>query len=641
ENNQTVVRTGDVGTRLMTAKAFASRTTCIPLDGKDDSREKENKAALDRRLQAARSLAPRGERVDWAIDLVEFEPQHLYVVNYHLGQVLVCNSKETANTLCYNKDVNCRVVTRDAEMDMRPSGVTGGGARAQYSSGIDLTKVNQWHEAKKKMEEMLPRYKELERKMAEAETQATKHKRMVERQVALTEQNETLKEKFKFSIAATIRTDLDAIEAELPDLREYKKKVQEEMKVLKEKIEEFEKRKKNEKEFAEKEKAEWKKKLKDLQEEQKRAKGGFEKAKTTLSAMRSEIANLVQSIKDAEEGIEQSKNEVTEQKKELERLDKAKKEAMGAQETAEKRRDEFIEGMKKHDEQMNQLRKMIEKNKKDIQHKEVRLEEIEGEKKKLKEEHAHWTKEAKEELKGNPWIADVKEHFGLKGTEYDFVGYNQKEAVKKIEEMKNEMKKMNNHINVNTMNMLAPSEERVMALQKKREQIMKDRAKLMETIEKLDEKKKIELLAAYKSVNKDFNGIFSMLLPGTSAKLDPADGKDPLKGIEIKVAFNGKWKESLGELSGGQRSLVALSLVLAMLKFRPAPLYILDEVDAALDLSHTQNIGAMIKTHFKESQFIIVSLKEGMFNHANVLFRTRFVDGTSQVSRTDNTGGNK
>ncbi|KIH51340.1 RecF/RecN/SMC protein, partial [Ancylostoma duodenale] len=85
-----------------------------------------------------------------------------------------------------------------------------------------------------------------------------------------------------------------------------------------------------------------------------------------------------------------------------------------------------------------------------------------------------------------------------------------------------------------------------------------------------------------------------------------------------------------------QRSLVALSLVLAMLKFRPAPIYILDEVDAALDLSHTQNIGHMIKKHFTTSQFIIVSLKEGMFNHANVLYRTKFCDGTSQVTRTTN-----
>lgn len=61
---------------------------------------------------------------------------------------------------------------------------------------------------------------------------------------------------------------------------------------------------------------------------------------------------------------------------------------------------------------------------------------------------------------------------------------------------------------------------------------------------------------------------------------------------------------------------------------------LLVQVDAALDLSHTQNIGRMIKTHFPYSQFIVVSLKEGMFNNANVIYRTKFVDGVSAVTRT-------
>jgi len=87
-------------------------------------------------------------------------------------------------------------------------------------------------------------------------------------------------------------------------------------------------------------------------------------------------------------------------------------------------------------------------------------------------------------------------------------------------------------------------------------------------------------------------------------------GESFLAGLEVRVAFGGVWKESLTELSGGQRSLLALSLILALLLFKPAPIYILDEVDAALDLSHTQNIGRMIRTHFPYSQFIVVSLKE-------------------------------
>merc|ERR1711918_99191 len=134
--------------------------------------------------------------------------------------------------------------------------------------------------------------------------------------------------------------------------------------------------------------------------------------------------------------------------------------------------------------------------------------------------------------------------------------------------------------------------------------------------------------------NHDFGSIFETLLPGTTAKLDPPEGQTVLDGLEVRVAFGGVWKQSLQELSGGQRSLVALSLILALLRFKPAPMYILDEVDAALDLSHTQNIGMMLRKHFTNSQFVVVSLKEGMFNNANCIFRTKFVDGMSTVRRS-------
>ncbi len=231
-------------------------------------------------------------------------------------------------------------------------------------------------------------------------------------------------------------------------------------------------------------------------------------------------------------------------------------------------------------------------------------------------------------------------------------------------------------------------------LSRKKATVENDKQKIEAVICELDEKKKEALKLTWESVDGKFGSIFSTLLPGTTAKLAPVeggtflDGMDgrvgvygcksvcmvvgvcvwlhnaamvsmdcvqllftlpqtpthhthpshtphtPHTGLEVKVAFGGVWKQSLTELSGGQRSLLALSLVLAMLLYKPAPIYILDEVDAALDLSHTQNIGRMIDKHFPQSQFIVVSLKEGMFNNANVIFRTKFVDGVSAVTRT-------
>ena len=131
-------------------------------------------------------------------------------------------------------------------------------------------------------------------------------------------------------------------------------------------------------------------------------------------------------------------------------------------------------------------------------------------------------------------------------------------------------------------------------------------------------------------MSKDFGSIFGELLPGNTCKL-VAPATDFSEGLEVKVCLGKVWKQSLTELSGGQRSLIALSLILSLLQFSPAPMYILDEVDAALDLSHTQNIGKLLKNRFHGSQFILVSLKDGMYQNANCLFRTKFVDGVSKV----------
>ena len=191
------------------------------------------------------------------------------------------------------------------------------------------------------------------------------------------------------------------------------------------------------------------------------------------------------------------------------------------------------------------------------------------------------------------------------------------------------------------MGMIEKAEGEYTELLRKRKVVENDKKKIQNVIKELDVKKKSELEMTWKKVNRDFGSVFSTLLPGASAKLEPPDGMEAWEGLEVKVAFGDVWKESLTELSGGQRSLLALSLILSLLLFKPAPMYILDEVDAALDLSHTQNIGNMLRTHFSQSQFIVVSLKEGMFNNANVIFRTKFVDGVSTVTRTIGTGSSR
>uniref|UniRef100_A0A914WK10 SMC hinge domain-containing protein n=1 Tax=Plectus sambesii TaxID=2011161 RepID=A0A914WK10_9BILA len=289
------------------------------------------------------------------------------------------------------------------------------------------------------------------------------------------------------------------------------------------------------------------------------------------------------------------------------------------------------------EEEVQKHLKNLDRLKKDTHTAGLRKNQLQGEIDDIRKTAVELEKRMKQLVKQFTWIEEEKKHFGKAGSSYDFGGtFNAKKARQELEDKKARKDDLSKKVNMKAMNMLTEAENQARKLEDQKSQLEKDKQQLMETIEQLDLKKKEEIIKAHEQVNRDFGSIFSSLLPGTSAKLDPPGGKSPLDGLEVRVAFRDQWKDSLGELSGGQRSLVALSLVLAMLKFKPAPIYILDEVDAALDLSHTQNIGSMIKSYFQESQFIIVSLKDGMFNHANVLFKTKFVDGTSTVTRTTN-----
>merc|ERR1719464_474752 len=236
--------------------------------------------------------------------------------------------------------------------------------------------------------------------------------------------------------------------------------------------------------------------------------------------------------------------------------------------------------------------------------------------------------------KQHAWIEKEKGFFGKTGTDFDFEANNYQENKTKLDDLSTQQKTLGKSINKKAMAMFEKAEQEYKDLLQKRDIILNDKCKIEHVIRDLDEKKGETLRRTWVKVNKDFDSIFSTLLPHANAKLEPPQGMDATEGLEIKVAFGGVWKQSLTELSGGQRSLLALSLILALLLFKPAPVYILDEVDAALDLNHTQNIGRMIKAHFPHSQFIVVSLKEGMFSNANVIYRTRFIEGVSTVTRT-------
>ena len=231
-------------------------------------------------------------------------------------------------------------------------------------------------------------------------------------------------------------------------------------------------------------------------------------------------------------------------------------------------------------------------------------------------------------LQDEPWIRAEEQFFGKAGMQYDFQELEPHALQKEIEEMEAEKDDLKRRFDPKVDELAQKNQEMYDQLDRKRCTISTDKEKLEQMIQELDLERQKDIKKTVKEVSKSLGEIFGTLLKGVTAHLkivdESEDQSGAIDGLELKVAFNGVVKESLSELSGGQKSLLALSLILALLKYQPAPFYILDEIDSALDLSHTQNIGLMIKKYFKASQFLIVSLKQGLFQNANVLFQVSF-----------------
>jgi structural maintenance of chromosome 2 len=151
------------------------------------------------------------------------------------------------------------------------------------------------------------------------------------------------------------------------------------------------------------------------------------------------------------------------------------------------------------------------------------------------------------------WIADEKTNFGRSGTPYDFQGQNIAECKASLRNLTERFQGMKKKINPKVMNMIDSVEKKEVALKNMMKTVIRDKKKIEETIISLDEYKKKALQETWEKVNGDFGAIFAELLPGSFAKLDPSEGKTINEGLEVKVCLGKVWKQSLTELSGGQR----------------------------------------------------------------------------------------
>ncbi|NXO38051.1 SMC2 protein, partial [Locustella ochotensis] len=619
-----IVDTEVTGKKLLEKGELKHRYTIIPLN------KISARCVQAETVKLAQSLAGHAN-LHLALFLILFEPELQRAMEYVFGTTLVCNNMDNAKTVTFDKRIMIRSVTLDGDV-FDPQGTLHGGSASSQAVPI-LSKLQEVKDVEMELKKKESELAAVENELASLKMVAERYQQLKQQWEMKSEEAELLCKKLQQSAYHKQEEELLALRKTIADCEETLKKTEESKKKAEKKYKELENKIKNaeaeclkERKNAEqkldnaKKKADTSsKKIKDMQQEVKALVLELEELKQEQVSYKQQITAAEEAIKSYQDQVNAMTTEVAKTEESVERAQKElakQKEVIALHDNAIK---EKSAEMVKYREQNNELQ--------------LKVKELEHSITKCQQEAADAAAKVAKMLKEYKWIASDKPLFGQPNTAYDFKSSNPKEASQKLQKLQEHKEKLGRNVNMRAMNMLSDAEERYNDLMKKKRIVENDKIKILAVIEELDRKKKQTLDIAWKKVNEDFGSIFSTLLPGARAVLAASKTHNVLVGMEFRVALGNTWKENLTELSGGQRSLVALSLILAMLLFRPAPVYILDEVDAALDLSHTQNIGQMLQTHFKHSQFIVVSLKDGMFNNANVLYKTRFVDGVSTIAR--------
>ena len=144
---------------------------------------------------------------------------------------------------------------------------------------------------------------------------------------------------------------------------------------------------------------------------------------------------------------------------------------------------------------------------------------------------------------------------------------------------------------------------------------------LLKIIEELDEVMKAEFLRLFKQVQVEFNKVFQELFKGGDARLELTDSNNLLEtGINIIVTPPGKKLSSINLLSGGEKTLTAISLLFAILNIKDIPFCLFDEVEAALDEANVDRFGSYLKKYTGKTQLIIITHKKKTMEYANTLY---------------------
>ncbi|MGW5331792.1 chromosome segregation protein SMC [Streptomyces bauhiniae] len=179
----------------------------------------------------------------------------------------------------------------------------------------------------------------------------------------------------------------------------------------------------------------------------------------------------------------------------------------------------------------------------------------------------------------------------------------------------------------------AALEERHKFLSEQLEDLKKTRVDLLRVVKEVDERVEQVFTEAFRDTAREFEGVFSRLFPGGEGRLVLTDPDDMLAtGVDVEARPPGKKVKRLSLLSGGERSLTAVAMLVAIFKARPSPFYVMDEVEAALDDTNLQRLIGIMRELQESSQLVVITHQKRTMEVADALYGVSMQgDGVSKV----------
>ena len=219
----------------------------------------------------------------------------------------------------------------------------------------------------------------------------------------------------------------------------------------------------------------------------------------------------------------------------------------------------------------------------------------------------------------------------------DYLGKDEETIRKQIAQVREKMEKMG-PINPMAMEAYDEIKERHTFIEEQRDDLIKAKNSLLETIQTIDQVAKETFLDAFGKIKENFIKVFrSLFTEEDDCDIKLVDPSNPLESpIEIMAKPKGKRPLSINQLSGGEKTLTATSLLFAIYLLKPAPFCIFDEVDAPLDDANIDKFNQIIQTFSKESQFIIVTHNKRTMSSTDIIYGITMIEaGVSRVVPVD------